>query len=703
MTSFENWFTTVHDVSQVNERIAELEGQRSLLFNKDDDKEDTRAWDLANEIKLAIGNEDVETLNALISTYGEIQALVAAKNLVSERKRLMAQRKDVVLSEDLKKQLTDDTGYNFEQWREVKDQLRQLQDPHLKQTLSDTLDGLVMSHKDDFYLEFVTALHGFNWMKQSALSPELFESFTQLVNLQSLLSNKPKYPDTVWAFDAISQNFRVGFNYHFNSDKQTNRIDKPELFLTYLLTYLSTHIIKINKMFPLADTELNDCSAHTEFITSALVPVRDKLQQFIGILRNSTEEKSTDTDLRLLIHLVKETVNFDELLVNEYFYDPFSDGLWPGLFSCFDYRDLEKWLNLENKYADSNFFTIVDAPNVFQIDYSSVGHDELKPTVSSIKLKYLFESTIKNFQKLFVPNYELNSSLQKFKLKLFSRMFLGFLEMYYKALNDGATAFADLFRKTKSLLHATKGSEVDISGCNGLERLFRLYCSLRYTIKFIKVWDNELIFVELNNLFNKYSNTQTSSLFATILGKYTTLETQVFQLIIQFHTKTIDSLMKKYVALNTWDVLQEPESYAVSGELVPLMDTLPELFDFSVKVVTKHELTKIKNAVSLYLANCILQNVIKGNHFSRVGVKQLALDFTTVWENLQLKRNFPTYYKLVEVFKVLSVNGDEISLYGPYSSVSSYAKSGDFSSLKQDLDLQYLKDGDILDILLRIS
>jgi hypothetical protein len=703
MTALEEWFASVQNVEQVNERINELQAQRQQLLNINND-DDTRARDLSSAIEMAIRNEDIATLDALLASHGHIKSLVTAQNMVARRRRLMEQRKQLVFHEDLKARLSTVTEYDFEKIKAIRDFIYQLHNQELQDDLFTRIETIVLSYKDKFTQELAESLHGANWLNSGTISPGMTALFRRLVNLQSLLQHPPAYPEPLWAFTVVSQNFKVSFAYHFSSDKKTNRIDKPELFFNYLINYLNSNISKVNSLFSLDDTEFDDRFSHTEFITSALVPVGEKLQQYINALRESTGENTTENDLCLLIHLIRETLTFDESIANNFYYDPFNDGLWSGLVANFDYSDLEKWLNLEIRLSHSNFTGIVDAPNVFQIDYTSVSNDELKPTVSAIKLKYLFESTTKTFQKLFISNYDNNGALQKFKLKLFSKTFLKFLEMYYQRLEDGTIAFSDLFKRTKSLLQSTKRNEgeVDITGTNGLDRLFRLYCSLKYTIQSINVWNHEFIFIELNSLYNKYSNTKTTSLFHSILEDYISLEHKVFDMILKFQGRTVDSLMKNYLNLNSWTTHHQPDPFGMSNELVPLLDNLHELCLFSSKIVTKYDYTKIKNHVSLKVADYIFTYVIKGNHFSNVGLKQLTVDFTSIWEKLQLKSNFPMYYKLVEAFKVLSITDEEITEYGTFTTISQFAKAGEFDAIREGLDLHYLKDGDLLDIMLRI-
>lgn len=712
MSVLNQWFTGVQDLELVNGKIKELEAERLELQQLSDPNHHQTSStidfeELSKQLKFSIANSDIDTINALITGHGDIPSLVAAKNLVLERQRLLSLKSQQSQYKDLDEKLNEITYFDLIGLKELKNGISELTNLKYQATLYDKLDQLIISLKPKYQQALVESAGSSKWVNSSSIAPNLETDFHNLLNLQSLLNKQPKYPDTLWAFETLASNFKISFDYHFNTEKETNRIDRPELFLNYFTNYLSNHLSKFVGVFQLQDTEYSDRFAHSEFITALLKPVREKFSQVLEILRSSLQEenpKTQEANTQLLIHLIKETITFDQALVSDFYYDPLDDGNWEGLFALFNYTDLEKWLNYETKLNVANFESIINSSNCFHIDYTSVGDAQLKPTVSAIKLKYLFENITNNFSKFFLQNYENNSSLKKFKLKFFAKIYLRFLESYFQRLEDGFIAFNELFKKSRSVIHSAKNNtEIDITGTKGLERLFRIYCSLKYTINSLNYWNQEFIFIELNSLFNEYSTNKTLSLFSSILSDYNSLAEKTLQLINSFYSKTTTTLLRNYTQLNDWNDRSSPAPTTFTAQLASVIDTLQELNQFTVKVISTNEFLVVKNSLSYSVADYFFNNIIKSNHFSHKGIKQLELDFSIVWEKLQLSRKFPLYKKLIEAFQIMNLDDEQITQFGPFNTVNQFAKFGHFEILREVLQLEYLTDSDLLDLLLRIT
>lgn len=713
MSLLNQWFTNIQDLDTVNNRIKELEDERAELQRKSDPNQQQSSTtsidfeELSKQLELSIANSDIDTINALIIGHGELPSLVAAKNLVLERKQLLSLKFQQSRYEEINGKLDETTYFDFVGLKELKSDIGNLVDPEYKQSLYEQLDQLIISFAPKYRQALIESAGSSKWVNSTSISSNLENDYHNLLNLQSLLYQQPIYPEPLWVFETLAGNFKISFDYHFNTEKETNRIDRPELFFNYFTNYLSNHLSKFNSIFQLQQTEYHQRFAHTEFVTALLIPVRDKFLQVVEILRKSLQDeediKYKEQNTQLLIHFIKETITFDQALITQFYYDPLNDGSWEGLFALFNYSDLERWLNYEMKLNIANFDSIINSSNVFQIDYTSVGDDQLKPTVSAIKLKYLFENITNNFSKFFLLNYENNSSLKKFKLKFFAKIYLRFLESYFQRLEDGFTAFNELFKKSRSILTSAKNNtEIDISGTKGLERLFRIYCSLKYTINSLNYWNQEFIFIELNVLFNEYSTNKTLSLFSSILSDYNTLADKTLQLINSFYSKTTNTLLKTYTQLNDWNDQSSSAPSTFTAQLAGVIDTLQDLTQFTTKVLSNNEFILVKNALSQSIADYFFNSIIKSNHFSHKGIKQLELDFSIVWERLQLSKKFPLYRKLIEAFQIMNLNDEQISQFGPFNSVRQFAKSGHFEILREVLQLEYLSDSDLLDLLLRI-
>lgn len=714
MSVLNQWLTNIQDLDSVNDRIKELEAERAELQRKSDPNQQSTSstssessesiyQELSKQLELSVANSDVDTINALIIGYGNIPSLLDAKKLVLERKRLLELKQQQSEYQILKEELKETTYFDFVGLKKLKSEISKLVNLEHQQALYQQLDQLILSLKPNYQQALIESAGSSKWINSTSISPKLETDFHNLLNLQSLLSQQPSYPEPLWAFETLGGSFKISFDYHFNTKKETNRVDRPELFYNYLTNYLSKHLSKFNSTFTLNNTEYNDRFAHSEFITALLIPVREKFLQLLELLRKASEESKDEANIQLLIHLIRETISFDQELISQFYYDPINDGNWEGLFIMFNYTDLEKLLNYEMRINVSNFESIINSSNCFQIDYTSVGDSQLKPTASAIKLKYLFENITKNFSKFFILNYERNASLKKFKLKFFAKIYLRFLESYFQRLDDGFIAFNELFKKSRSVLHSAKNNtEIDITGVKGLERLFRIYCSLRYTIKSLNYWDQEFIFIELNSLFNEYSTNKSSSLFSSILSDYNSLADKTLELINQFYSKSTNSLLKNYSNLNNWNDKSSPVPTSFTAQLAGVIDTLQELLQFTIQIVSVNDFIIIKNSLSQAIADYFFNNIIKSNHFSHKGIKQLELDSSIVWEKLQLSRKFPLYKKLIEGFQIMNLDDEQISQFGPSNTVRQFAKAGHYNSLRESLQLEYLNDNDLLDLLLRI-
>ncbi|CCH41297.1 hypothetical protein BN7_834 [Wickerhamomyces ciferrii] len=715
MATLNQWFSSIEDLGSINDKIKALEAERESLQVKSDPNQQQQnggklesigvnVQELSKQLEFSIANSDVATIDALIIGHGEIPSLIAAKNLVLERQRLLNLKNQQLKSSKIEDRLNQVIDFHFDELKSIKNELSTVEDSSLQNSLYEKLDSLVLSLKPQYYNLLVESNGSSKWLNSASVPTKLLTDFHNLLDLQSLLHNQPIYPEPLWSFEILSKNFQVSFDYHFNTQKDTNRIDRPELFFNYLTNYLSSHLSKVNKNFTLHNTSYSDRFCHSEFITALLKPVNLKFQQILEILRDQLESSISDDKVQLMIHLIKETITLDQTLIRDFYYDPLGDGQWQGIFANFTYKDLEYWLNYELKLNLNNYESIINSSKNFQIDYTSVDDVQLKPTVSSIKLKYLLENITNNFHKFFILNYEYNSNLKKFKLKFFANIYLKILESYYERLNDGFQAFNELFKKTRSVLQPNKNSnDIDISGTNGLERLFRIYCSLKYIINALNYWEKEYIFIQLNHLFNEYSTKHTQSLFTSILSDYNNLAIKTMDLITSFYSKSSIALLKNYNQLNVWnDRSSNSQPTEFTPQLASFINTEQDLLQFTSNIVSNTDYIIIKNSLSKTIADFFFQNIIKSNHFSHKGIKQLELDFSIVWEKLQLSKKFPLYKKLIEGFLIMNLNDDQIQQFGPFNTVSQFAKNAKFDVLRDSLQLEYLSDGDLLDLLLRV-
>jgi hypothetical protein len=137
----------------------------------------------------------------------------------------------------------------------------------------------------------------------------------------------------LFPFQALVQPLEMRFRYHFDGDKPTNRLDRPEYFLSHITTLLNDYSgFVVQHMQPIlltqfraTDLALNPLyiDATSAFITALLPMLRVK----IGALLPKVAAQP-----QLLSHLLHEVMRFDTTIREDWRYDG-GYGLegWKGL------------------------------------------------------------------------------------------------------------------------------------------------------------------------------------------------------------------------------------------------------------------------------------------------------------------------------------------------------------------------------------
>ncbi len=230
------------------------------------------------------------------------------------------------------------------------------------------LDYIIKSIYEKLETSLKDTLHEANFDKiasDNPSSPLIMSTIKSLISQISMLQSAslkestPTYPESLWIFSSLSQTFNTRFIYHFETNRDTNRIDKPEWFLNYLETHLELRIPVIQKYFVDAfeNTPYHDRFFVYEYITTLLTPVREKVRYVMErIISNGNEEKES---VRLLAHLIYEVQGFDDRIRNKYMFVPYKNislkgeeygyaKQWDGLLGDVLKKEwLEVWLAAE--------------------------------------------------------------------------------------------------------------------------------------------------------------------------------------------------------------------------------------------------------------------------------------------------------------------------------------------------------------------
>lgn len=197
----------------------------------------------------------------------------------------------------------------------------------------------------------------------SHLQEEWETAFAKLLDLQMpelegtagpsgpTAKNKGKLPAVLLPFEVLVQPLQLRFRYHFDGDRPTNRIDRPEYFLSHITTLLDDYsgfvldFVQpvLLRQFRGTDLALDSVyiDATSAFITALLPLLRTKIGSLLPRVAAQPQ---------LLSHLMHELMNFDTTIREEWRYDG-GNGLkgWKGLsWECLAEADwFGRWLQVE--------------------------------------------------------------------------------------------------------------------------------------------------------------------------------------------------------------------------------------------------------------------------------------------------------------------------------------------------------------------
>ncbi|CCE73111.1 Piso0_000130 [Millerozyma farinosa CBS 7064] len=536
--------------------------------------------------------------------------------------------------------------------------------------LREVVENRVYEAKKKAESKLSKALEAENWLSpdfsksEKLTSPEssIMKTAKSLVDIQALVAI-PEYPESFWATDVILRPIFVRFNYHFNSQKDTNKLSKPEWLFDYMENMLNEYLPIIKLVFGEIFSGYSRFFEY-EIITSLLKVVRHKLYNIVDIINREItklEEDEPEKEKwgRVLSHLFYETIFFDQRLRNNFKYNPYArvqksypTERWLGLIGDVllrtdkETKAVDNWLSFEYRLATQSFNNeIINIKNAFKIDYEYQGSEESsRGTSSLIKPSYSAYNLVKLFDGL--TNHHRYLNIVKYQLKFVSRIQLNILEIYLEKLNQLHKQFdASLSQRIVNTfipggLTGEKKSKIDNKSrkelLESLEMLAGLHCSANFVSSNLEEWSDDLIFVQLweslKNM-NKTSFKSESTIFDSFITRYGDTLKKIRGSIHQYFRDQIKAALKQYVNSTRWDISYSPSE--ISPEIIPLVQILPTSLDLLKKSLPKVEYFIITDQIVTNFCFIFFYYIITNNQFSVNGVNQLNMDFNYISDQLK--------------------------------------------------------------------
>ncbi|KAI3197085.1 hypothetical protein CBS147311_6977 [Penicillium roqueforti] len=489
----------------------------------------------------------------------------------------------------------------------------------------------------------------------------------QLPELQSrdaLASELNFEPPVLFPLEVMVHHLDLRFKYHFSGDKPTNRLDKPEYFLSHIMDLVNQYGgFFVSYLQPIFDEraeavgpslEWNFYNASHSYITALLPMLRDKISLFLPQISNYPQ---------LLSQFIHELMKFDNEMRETWNYtpDPYADDNWKGItWEVLTKQGwYDRWLQVEKNFALARYRDIIDTADSGEIDYDGMELTATKPTKAAIRVNDLLETITDRYQPL--------SSFSQ-KLRFLIDIQITIFDQFHERLYSALEAYLAM---TSTLGRTVQGADgqASVEGVAGLERLCRVFGSAEYLEKKMEDWSNDVFFVELwselqdrvqqnrdngrsvagtmsvaevasrtspavaNN--NNGGHTATSSdgaLFDETASAYRRLRLRSETIITSTLSSNILAALKPYSRVSTWATLSPPSATATASPLPPTSDLAPAMrvlsaqLSFLSRALGTAPLRRVSRQLLLSIQSNIWDNVLTKHTFSETGAAQLASD-----------------------------------------------------------------------------
>lgn len=544
--------------------------------------------------------------------------------------------------------------------------------PHLidyfESRAADVREGLLQSLSEN--LEAV--LKKFLWPKPGVRIPdrlqeELREASTKLLTLQKPeLLNRNQPLDTANAtktrqstvllpLQVMVRPLETRFRFHFSGSKTTNRLDKPEYFLSHAQDLFTTYASFMNdhlqpvllRAFKGTELVYNPyyIDATSAFITALMPMLREKVFSLVA---------QVSEDPRLLSHLLHELMNFDEILHDEWRYGmdtASATSAWKGLAweVLAQPKWFDRWLQVEKDFALARYQTIIDEPDSNTLDYDSLESNATKPAKAAIRVNDLLETITDRYRRLASFNH---------KLRFLVDIQISIFDSYHHRLHESLEKYR----------LRTGATAEELKGLKGLDHLCRMFGSASYLGKAMRDWSDDVFFVELWNELqhrarsrpqdstvagnmtmsdissrtsNTLENEDTSSgaLFDETAAAYAGVRNRTEDFMLNTLSTSLREAMHPYARDNPWSSRAVSASESAIGtesptttsiNLNPFFDVLHSHLGFLAKALGTNPLRRMGRHIAHNLDAYFLDKVFMGNNFDQRAALQVKVDVEVV-------------------------------------------------------------------------
>ncbi|KAJ3189171.1 RAD50-interacting protein 1 [Gaertneriomyces sp. JEL0708] len=406
------------------------------------------------------------------------------------------------------------------------------------------------------------------------------------------------------------------FRYHFEGNRPTNRLEKPEWAFTRVLTVIREHApFLCGPVQSLLDEEGFQVDAKNEFTRGLVTALMQKLRLDIPKLLSQPH---------LFSHAIKQTIEFDRALREVHLYvEPAGSGT--GCVSIFTEQPewFQQWVTMETIAVKEQFREVLDSDEAWEFAYGKLDDvEDLKPTQSAEATITILEA-VTNLYKL-LPNFS-------HQLAFFNDIQLALLEDYLQEIRTGVKRHLSTFNPINTPGAMLPNKSLQIEG------ICRYASSLIYVSDVLREWAAQPFFAEFWDQLVRQQMDQdalatiSETVFDEVIEAYTAQIERIKDIIVQDVFKEFVEALWKYEKRRSWAPAHKVEvgtELEITPDLCPALDVLSHF----LPVMHENLPSSIFRATMIELAGRVDEHLysrlVLNGRFNQVGAAQLKLDMT---------------------------------------------------------------------------
>ncbi|KAF9650708.1 hypothetical protein BDM02DRAFT_3092586 [Thelephora ganbajun] len=330
--------------------------------------------------------------------------------------------------------------------------------------------------------------------------------FLDLLKLQDLGEQLgvPK-AEGLYPIQALVHPIALRFRFHFEGQRSTNQLDKPEWYFTHILNVVHDQRPFIESIAQrlLNSTRHKNINAWREFVLLLLPVVTRKLKRSVPSLLPHPP---------VLAHTIYQAISFDGALREEGF------GLsgtsaevtqgkneWKGTSDTVLGRSdwFNAWLQGEKQFALDQYHASLTSGDPWRMaddqGNESGQEQDLRPTNSARRVKALIEQVTDRYSALPDIGQRLDflSTIQLPILDLYRLRISSFLDGFESVSASFVRAVPGAISRDPSQPGGENSTKRETTGVGGAQKLCKALISTKYVAKAMQGWGDEVFFLEL--------------------------------------------------------------------------------------------------------------------------------------------------------------------------------------------------------------